>query len=642
MTRGILGMTTLGLVAAATVATAGGDVSIYDIQYYGTVLENEIVDVNGVVVTGVYFNGFFAQEPDEDTGLDMVGRRFSGIWCYNGSTPVGLEVGDVVDINGEYYEYFDESELDLTSGSGYTVVGTAALPPIQNLLITDLNNDSSTAEDWEGVLVEVTQPNMISSDTLGAGCASSSPTRWAVLQTSSPGDSLFVRNSVGTHEIPVTGSPITYIQGPMSFYQCNRNIMPRDNDDIGYIAPPNIVWAYSTSETGVDIVFSRDVTAASAEDESNYFFTSGSPDILDAVLDADGETVHLTTGPQSTGAQDEIFAFNIQSAGGATMPGPQSFQFFTGVLPISAIQFVDDPGGDDASEFLSGVVTVNGVATHSNIDTDNTDFVIADAAGPWNGIFVDLVGDNVAVGDMVQVSGRVTEGFGMTRIQFTGFGRAVNMGPGTPIAPTILSPEDLPYDDIELSEQYECVLVTLANAVLDTEGSETGFGEYWALPATPAPGDTAMIDFDDSMIADDFAYEPSDGDEGSFTGNVLYAFSSYRLIPRNDDDVEVEALAVGMVTSPRQLELRNSPNPFNPQTHIRFRIPSATVVKLEIHDPQGRLVRTLIQGEELAGGEHSVTWDGTTDAGQPVGSGTYFYRVLVDGQAVTNQMTLLK
>jgi len=641
MTRGILGMTTLALAASATLAAAGSDVTIYDIQYYGTVLENEVVDVNGVVVTAVLFNGFFAQEPDEDAGLDMVGRAFSGIWCYNGGAP-GVEVGDLVDINAEYYEYFDESELDLTGGSGVSVVGTAALPPVQNLSITDVNNDAPTGENWEGVFVNITQPNMVSSDTLGAGCGSSSPTRWAVYQTSAPGDSLFVRNSVGTHELPTPGSPIDFVQGPMSFYRCNRNIIPRDNDDIGYIAPPNILWAYSTSSTSCDVVFSRDVTAASAEMTGNYFFGSGSVTITDAELDADGETVHLTTSAQITGALDEIFAFNIQSDGGGTMPEPQSFQFFTGVLPIADVQFVDDPGGDDASEFLSGVVTVNAVATHSNINTGNTDFVCADAAGPWNGLYVDLVGDEVEVGDMVQVSGRVTEANGMTRIQYTGFGRAVNMGPGTPIAPTPIVPGNLPYGNVEESEQYECVLVTLEDCVLDTAGAGVQFGEYWAIAASPAPGDSAVVDFDENIIQNDFAYEPMDGDEGNFTGNVLYAFGLYKVVPRDDADVEVDALAVGMVTTPRQLDLKNRPNPFNPQTQISFRIPSATKVRLEILDTQGRLVRTLIQGEDLAAGQHSVTWDGTSDAGHDLASGTYFYRVLVDGVASTQQMTLLK
>lgn len=641
MTRGILGMTTLALAASASMATAGSDVTIYDIQYYGTVLQNEVVDVNGVVVTAVLFNGFFAQEPDEDAGLDMVGRAFSGIWCYSGGAP-GVEVGDLVDINAEYYEYFDESELDLTGGSGVSMVGTAPLPPIQNLTITDLNNDSPTAEDWEGVLINVSQPNMVSTDTLDAGCGSSSPTRWGVYQTSAPGDSLYVRNSVGTHELPTPGSPITYVQGPMSFYRCNRNVIPRDNDDIGYVAPPNISWAYSTSSTSCDVVFSRDVTEASSEMVGNYFFGSGSVTITGAELDADGQTVHLTTTAQITGAQDEIFAFNIQSDGGGTMPEPQSFQFFTGILPIGDIQFVDDPGGSDQSEFLNGVVTVNAVATHSNIDTENTDFLCADAAGAWNGLYVDLVGDEVAVGDMVQVSGRVTEANGMTRIQYTGFGRAANMGVGTPIAPTVLSAGELPFNDVEESEQWECVLVTLEDCVLDTAGAATTFGEYWALDAAPAPGDSAVVDFDENIIQNDFSYTPADGDEGDFTGNVLYAFGLYKVVPRDDDDIVVDALAVGMVTTPRQLDLKNRPNPFNPQTQISFRIPSATKVRLEILDTQGRLVRTLVQGEDLAAGQHSVTWDGTADSGLDVASGTYFYRVVVDGVASTNQMTLLK
>jgi hypothetical protein len=77
--------------------------------------------------------------------------------------------------------------------------------------------------------------------------------------------------------------------------------------------------------------------------------------------------------------------------------------------------------------------------------------------------------------------------------------------------------------------------------------------------------------------------------------------------------------------------LSNSPNPFTPETDIRFILPmtsrgEAHRVRLTIHDPSGRLIRDL--GERsLGAGEHRWTWDGRDDTGMRVASGVYLYRL---------------
>jgi len=77
--------------------------------------------------------------------------------------------------------------------------------------------------------------------------------------------------------------------------------------------------------------------------------------------------------------------------------------------------------------------------------------------------------------------------------------------------------------------------------------------------------------------------------------------------------------------------LPNSPNPFTPETDIRFILPRSANgedyrVRLTIHDPSGRVIRNL--GERsLAPGEHRWTWDGRDDSGTRVASGVYLYRL---------------
>jgi len=89
--------------------------------------------------------------------------------------------------------------------------------------------------------------------------------------------------------------------------------------------------------------------------------------------------------------------------------------------------------------------------------------------------------------------------------------------------------------------------------------------------------------------------------------------------------------------------LRNYPNPFNPSTQIEFTLPRSGKAEIRIYDVAGRVVRTL-GGSSRPAGVHAVTWTGRDDTGSGVVSGTYYYRLVVDGQPVGSaaRMTLLK
>lgn len=90
--------------------------------------------------------------------------------------------------------------------------------------------------------------------------------------------------------------------------------------------------------------------------------------------------------------------------------------------------------------------------------------------------------------------------------------------------------------------------------------------------------------------------------------------------------------------------LQNAPNPFQPRTSIRFDVAQAerpVAARLTIFDLNGRAVRRLLDAP-LTGGDHEVQWDGRNDSGEIVGSGVYFYRLEVDGYAITRKMTLAR
>jgi hypothetical protein len=85
----------------------------------------------------------------------------------------------------------------------------------------------------------------------------------------------------------------------------------------------------------------------------------------------------------------------------------------------------------------------------------------------------------------------------------------------------------------------------------------------------------------------------------------------------------------------------NMPNPFNPETTIRFNLVSESEVRLEIFDILGQRVRTLLTGT-MAAGTHQVIWNGQSQDGTPLGNGVYFYRLQTGDIDQTRRMLLLK
>jgi len=94
---------------------------------------------------------------------------------------------------------------------------------------------------------------------------------------------------------------------------------------------------------------------------------------------------------------------------------------------------------------------------------------------------------------------------------------------------------------------------------------------------------------------------------------------------------------------PRDFELeQNFPNPFNPETTIRFHVgPRPALAKLVIYNVLGQEVRVLAD-RQFEPGMHELHWDGRDRNGSPVGSGVYFYRLSAGATAEVRKMVLLK
>ncbi len=87
--------------------------------------------------------------------------------------------------------------------------------------------------------------------------------------------------------------------------------------------------------------------------------------------------------------------------------------------------------------------------------------------------------------------------------------------------------------------------------------------------------------------------------------------------------------------------LGNFPNPFNPETTLRYSLKEAGQVSLEIYNAKGQKVKTLVNDRKTAGIQNE-TWNGTDDHNQPVASGIYYFKLNAGKYSSTKKMILMK
>jgi hypothetical protein len=85
----------------------------------------------------------------------------------------------------------------------------------------------------------------------------------------------------------------------------------------------------------------------------------------------------------------------------------------------------------------------------------------------------------------------------------------------------------------------------------------------------------------------------------------------------------------------------NYPNPFNPSTNIRYSLPAAGNVKVEIFNTLGQLVNTVVNQHQEAG-THNVIWNGMDMSGNQVSTGVYIYKLTTGSFVSAKKMVLVK
>jgi len=159
-------------------------------------------------------------------------------------------------------------------------------------------------------------------------------------------------------------------------------------------------------------------------------------------------------------------------------------------------------------------------------------------------------------------------------------------------------------------------------------------------PATEAdegavPGDPLTIVF--SPTVDDAGDAGVGGEEVVFDGLTWTAHGD---VVEFDEVVRISPTAV--TTAPIRTELhQNYPNPFNPVTKITYDLRAPVQVELTVYSVRGERIRRLV-GRAQGAGRYTVSWQGVNDAGQPVASGVYFYKLVAGDYVNTRKMILIK
>ncbi len=169
----------------------------------------------------------------------------------------------------------------------------------------------------------------------------------------------------------------------------------------------------------------------------------------------------------------------------------------------------------------------------------------------------------------------------------------------------------------------------------------------------PVNGSTACLEYVNSRLAG-VCYAGSFG-SSSLPGKVIYMGFPFETIVGFDNRKELLHRAIGFFQDdivatrdddqlgiPEKLVLyQNYPNPFNPETIISYGLPGQFEVRIIVFNAIGQQIRVIPAG--LQGpGYQTIKWNATSEFGQSLSAGVYFYQVRAGDYIQTGKMLLLK
>jgi len=620
-----------------------------DTQSDTSYMVGDTVTVYGIVTmpTGLSYAGAGVKFIFQDT----LGGPWSSILSYDPDStafPVLYE-GDVIRATGYIYEYrtsnSNMTELFITEPIDLIDFGVPE-PTVPVVATGDLRWPTE-AEQWGTVMVRAEDAIVTAndlpygewkindgtgsvnvdddSDSLNAwqnangrppvGSYISSIEGWIYHHYGSYGDST-------TYKLePLYASDIVFGAGPPNIKSVDRDpCVPGPNDAVTVTA----LIEDNSAIASATIYYSTDGVTYSTVSMVNTDTTAWVGDI--PATGVDGAHVDYYVEATDDGAEQA-------EAKTSTLPADtdeNQFSYVTksGPLSIADIQMTTWSRGD--SPFDGCVVTLSGIVTGDTAQANSgyNAYAMQSVEGPWNGIIFDPPADVTLVrGDSITVTGTVEEYDPAWHFKWDNNTKLVDItdvtvhSSGHGVGSVVVGTSDLAQDGEEV-ESYEGVLVTLHDVTV------SAVNQYdWSV--VDGSGIACLID-DDMADASAYAFL-HDLQVGStletVTGIFNFSFGSYKVQVRDMADLGQLGVDDDFVPSPMTYALHpNYPNPFNPETRIRFDLGGSERVKLVIYDVLGYQVRTLVD-DQFGPGMHVVNWDGRNNAGEMVSSGVYIYRL---------------
>ncbi len=549
-------------------------VPIHEIQMDRDSLNNSNYMGQTVTTTGIATTDFGMVASSRVFFLqEASGGPWSGIMVYVPSS-VGnptINIGDSIVVTGVVNEYYANTEIQVNSLSDLIVVSSGhPLPPLATVPCGYLDTtatsmyDPDSAEAYEHVLIQV--QNAYVTNTSGPNGD------WEI--TDGTGYVL-VRNNGNYTYNPNLGDLVT-VSGIVHTYYGLYRIQPRFDEDI---IPQvfHVSMAYATSNTSLDVIFTRAIDATTGGDPANYQLTGG-VNVTGAQVDpTDPTLVHLQTTTQTPGTQYTLYITNVQDTLGNSI-GSDSTTFWGGITPISMIQ--SDTTDSGQSAWVGRRVSVSGICI---VDSTSSNWYYLEEypGGEWKGIQIYDLDHEPVRGDSVLLVGTVQEYFYMTEILNVLYFEVLSSNHPEP-DPVVIQTGDLSAG-YPTAEPYEGILVSVPRAAV--VNSNPG-GSYFEID-------------DGSGIArvanrSAYTYEPTDGDTIGVVGVVRFTMGNYQIEPRDDNDITIifTDVAEGQHRTTPQLRLIDFRGIYRNTLRFGVQTTIANPVHLSLYDATGRQVFT--------------------------------------------------
>ena len=115
-----------------------------------------------------------------------------------------------------------------------------------------------------------------------------------------------------------------------------------------------------------------------------------------------------------------------------------------------------------------------------------------------------------------------------------------------------------------------------------------------------------------------------------------------------NNDIYSKRLAMGgsavdvPLAPPSDLTLAAAPNPMVTTTTLRFSLAAAQRGRLEVLDVTGRVVRVLLEEQDLPAGPRAITWDGRDRSGMTTPAGLYWVRLATSSSTELRTLARLR